>query len=93
MKPENFPFLIIDNYVSEFRKELRVTISCGIIQKDQEKGLEEIMSFKEIIKKALKRNATLDGSVSYVTMLASRKTPNMAPPFHGRTMIIYISQK
>ncbi len=95
------PVIVIsDNYDERERrrflfseKESNLLITCGILQNDIEKAAAELISFKELIKLAFRKDPLLNGRVTYSVITKSRKLKVAAHPLYFIELVVYVNYK
>jgi hypothetical protein len=95
---KEIPIAII-SYESEEEKkrflfseyETILSVPFGILQNDTGKVQEELIALKELLKLAIKKNATLSGKATYCTAIRSRKMDVLSNPLYFMELGIYVN--
>jgi hypothetical protein len=74
-------------------KEANLIITCGVLQNDMEKAESELISLKELIKLALKKDPLLNGKASYSIITKSKRLRVVLHPLYFIELTMYINYK
>jgi len=74
-------------------KEANLVITCGIVQNDTQKASEELITFKELIKGAIKKDPLLNGKATYSTVVKSRRLKVIVHPLYFMELTLYVNYK
>jgi hypothetical protein len=74
-------------------KEANLLITCGILQNDMQKAEEELISLKELIKLALKKDPLLNGKASYSIIAKSKRIRVVPHPLYFMELTMYVNYK
>ena len=98
---KQMPIVVISNGYDEHEKrrflfsdkEVNLIITCGILQNDIEKAGQELISLKELIKLALKKDPLLNGKASYSVITKSKKVRVAMHPLYFIELTMYVNYK
>ena len=98
---KNIPVAMISDGYGEVEKkrflynenEVNLLISCGIMQKDTTKAKDELISLKELIKLALKKDPLLNEKATYSTIIKSKRIKHIPHPLYFMELTMYVNYK
>jgi hypothetical protein len=73
--------------------EANLLITCGILQNDIGKAKEDLISLKELLKLAIKKDPLLNGKASYSTIIKSKKLKIVSHPLYFMELTMYVNYK
>ncbi len=98
---KQMPVIIISDDFGEGEKrrflysenEARLTITCGILQSDIESAESDLITLKELIKQAVKKDPQLNQKAVYSSVIKSKRLGAIAHPLYFMELTMYVQYK